>query len=251
VITQPLFLGTLTPYAILLSCCAGLGLYLSFLVNKGDLPHLIDGGIVLVFVSALGSRLSFVLLNFDYYKDHLLEIPQFWLGGMSWPGAILGAALSVFLIHWIWKEPLGELTDSYLPLLGTLVLGIWLAGWGAGIGYGPKTEAWFGIHVKDIFGTVEKRWPMPILGALLSGVWTVGVMLFPLKRQRPAGTRGLLGIFGLLAVNALLSFFRVDPAPSWLGLRLESWISLVLLAVVLAGFIYLTKEEIGQEGPAS
>jgi prolipoprotein diacylglyceryltransferase len=251
VITQPLFLGTLTPYAIILSGCAGLGLYLSYLLDKRGLPHLIDGGLVVVLLSALGSRLSFILLNMNYYKDHLLEIPQFWLGGLTWPGALLGLVLSVFLVHWIWKEPLGELADSYLPLLGMLVMGIWLAGWGSGIGYGPKTEAWFGIPVADIFGSTERRWPLPILGAVFSGAWTAGMILFPLKRNRSAGIRGLMGVSGLLVINGVISFFRVDPAPSLLGLRQESWVSWIAAAAFWGIIYFLTKEETNHEAAES
>jgi prolipoprotein diacylglyceryltransferase len=247
VITEPLFLGTLTPYAIVLACCAAGGLWLSSLLNKGILTHLIDGGTIIALVSVLGGRISFVLLNIAYYQDHLLEIPQLWLGGLSWPGALLGAVLSVLLVHWIWKESLGELADSYLPLLGLLAVGAWLAGWGAGIGYGPGTDAWFGIPVRDIFGTVEKRWPLPVLGAVLSGAWTAGAILYPLRRHHPAGTRGLLGAAGLLAINALVSFFRVDPAPELLGLRLESWLSLLFLAAFWGGYYLLIKDKIDHE----
>lgn len=38
-----------------------------------------------------GARLIYVVFyNFDFYKSHLIEIPQFWKGGMSFHGAILG-----------------------------------------------------------------------------------------------------------------------------------------------------------------
>jgi prolipoprotein diacylglyceryltransferase len=242
VITHPLFLGTFTLYGILLSCCAALGLFLSDLLDKSDLPHLTDGGLVMIAVSLFGSRLSYVLVNFSYYQDHWLEIPQFWVGGLSWPGALLGAALSIFLIHWIWKQPSGELADSFLPLLGVLVVGIWLTGWGAGIGYGPRTDAWFGIPTADLFGSIERRWPLPILGALLSGAWITIVILFPLKRQRSPGTRCLLGVIGLLVINSAISAFRVDPAPRLLGLRLESWISILALIASGIGLYFLKKE---------
>lgn len=236
-----MFLGTFTLYGILLSCCAALGLFLSDLLDNSDLPHLIDGGLVMVAVSLLGSRLSYMLVNFSYYQTHWLEIPQIWLGGLSWPGALLGAALSIFLIHWIWKQPAGELADSFLPLLGVLVVGIWLTGWGAGIGYGPRTDAWFGIPAANLLGSIERRWPLPVFGAILSGAWTAIVILFPLKRQRSPGTRGLLGVFGLLVVNAVISFFRVDPVPRLLGLRMESWISILALIAAGIGLYFLTK----------
>jgi prolipoprotein diacylglyceryltransferase len=240
VIINPLLLGTFTPYAIILSACAALGLTLSWLLAGKDREHIVDGGIVLALTILIGSRLSFVFRNFSYFQDQPLEIPQFWLGGLSWPGGVLGAVAGILLVHLIWKEPLGELIDSYLAFFGLLAVGIWLAGWGYQSGYGPITEGWYGIPVKDIFGLVKRRWPLPILGAVLSAGWTAGVIFFPLKRQLNPGFRGMLGAAGLFVVNGAVSFFRVDPAPSLVGLRIESWISAVLFIATLV-FFYLTR----------
>jgi len=243
VIIQPVLLGTFTPYAIILSACAALGLTLSWLLEGKDREHHIDGGIILALTILIGSRLSFVVRNFPYFQNHLLEIPQFWLGGLSWPGAVIGAAAGILLVHLIWKEPLGELIDNYLAFYGLLAAGIWLAGWGTQSGYGPTTEAWFGIPVKDIFGLVKRRWPLPILGAVLSAGWTAGVIFFPLKRRRSPGFRGMLGTAGLIACNGIGSFFRVDPAPSLWGYRYESWISVLLFVGTLAYFFLISPKE--------
>lgn len=237
-IIQPLVLGTFTPYAIILSACGALGIYLSWLLAGRDREGHLDGGILLVLLVLVGSRLSFVIRNLPYFLDNPLEIPQFWLGGLSWPGAILGAAVGLVLVHLIWKEPLGELIDSYLALYGTLAVGIWLLSWGSSTGYGPLTESWFGITVRDIFGMEKKRWPLPLIGAILSAGWTAGVIFIPLKRQLKAGFRGLLGISGLILLNGVISFLRVDPAPNLWGLRVESWISILFFALCLAYFYW-------------
>ncbi len=242
-IIKPLLLGTFTPYAIILSVCAGLGLYLSRLLAGKDREHLVDGGIILALFILIGSRLSFVFRDFSYFQDNPLEIPQFWLGGLSWPGAILGAVGGIVVVHLIWKEPLGELIDSYLAIFGLLAVGIWLAGWGSQSGYGPTTESWFGIPVKDFFGLVERRWPLPILGAVLSAGWIIGVIFYPLKRGRNPGFRGMLGIAGLIVINGIGSFFRVDPAPALGGFRYESWFSLFLFVLTLVYFSLINKKE--------
>ena len=238
-IIKPLLLGTFTPYAIILSAGAALGLTLSWLLAGKDREGFIDSGIVLALSILIGSRLSFVVRNFSYFQEIPLEIPQFWLGGLSWPGGFLGAAAGIALVHLIWKKPWGELIDSYLAFFGLLTVGIWLAGWGTESGYGPITESWFGVPVKDFFGLVKPRWPLPILGAVLSAGWTAGMIFYPLKRGVNPGFRGLLGIAGLILINGIVSFFRVDPAPSLWGLRYESWISILLFAAALVYF-YLT-----------
>jgi prolipoprotein diacylglyceryltransferase len=243
VIIQPLVLGTFTPYAIILSASAALGIYLSWLVAGRDREGHLDGGIILAVLILIGSRLSYVVRNFSYFQENPLDIPQFWLGGLSWPGALLGAAAGITLVHFIWKEPLGELVDSYLAFYGLLAVGIWLASWGSRSGYGPATESWFGIPVKDIFGMVKQRWPLPILGAGCSAGWTAAVIFFPLKRQLKPGFRGILGITGLILFNGIASFFRVDPAPALWGLRLESWISIFLFIAALVYFYWIRPKD--------
>lgn len=164
-------------------------------------------------------------------------MPQIWLGGLSWPGALMGAGAALVGIHLIWKEPLGELADSYLPLVGTVAAAIWMAGWGAGVGYGPRTSAWFGIPVRDLFGVVENRWPLPILGAVLSAGWITGLILLPLKQWNvKPGWRAVFGFMGIVVINGIISIFRVDPAPLLWGLRGETWFSIALM-VCIAGII--------------
>lgn len=235
-ITQPLFLGTFSLYAIILSGFAALGLFLSWWLAEDKRTFILDAGIGIIFISLLGARTGFVLRNLAFFLDNPGQMPQFWLGGLSWPGALIGAGLAAVGIHLIWKEPLGELADHYLPLVGVLSFAVWILSWGTGIGYGPELTAWYSITVQDLYGFTLKRWPLPILGAFLSGGWFAGVILFPIKRQRDPGFRALVGTAGLLAINGLISFFKVDPAPVLWGLRWESWFSLIVLVVIV---IYL------------
>lgn len=249
-ITQPLFLGTFSLYAIILSGLAALGLFLSWWLAEDKRTFILDAGIGIIFISLLGARTGFVLRNLAYFLDNPGQMPQFWLGGLSWPGAFIGAGLAFACIHLIWKEPLRELADNYLPLVGVMAFSVWTLSWGSGIGYGPEVDAWFGIPVKDLYGFSLKRWPLPLLGALLSGGWIAGVILFPIKRQRDPGFRALVGMAGLLAINGMISFFKVDPAPVLWGLRWESWFSLIVLIIFLIYFL-ITRTDETDERPNS
>jgi prolipoprotein diacylglyceryltransferase len=241
-ITQPLLGGFLTPYSMIFSLCAAGGLVLSIWLSKEDKFLLLDAGLGALILSLIGARTGFVLRNLSYFRINPVEIPQLWLGGLSWPGALIGFALALVSIHLIWKEPLGEMADSFLPLLGLMVLAAWLMGWGSGVGYGFETSAWYGIPVRDILGLVSKRWPLPILGAVFSGGWIIGTILFPLKRARKPGFRAVLVIAGLTGINLSLSFFREDPAPQFLSLRWESWFSIAFLVCTLV-FIFTQREK--------
>jgi len=218
---------------MIFSLCAAGGLGLSIWLSKEDKFFLLDAGLGALFLCLIGARTGFVLRNLPYFIINQVEIPQLWLGGLSWPGALIGFTLALVSIHLIWREPLGEMADSFLPLLGLVVLAAWLTGWGSGVGYGFETSAWYGIPVRDILGLVSKRWPLPILGAVFSGVWIIGTILFPLKKIREPGFRAVVAVAGLTAINLLLSFFREDPAPKFFNLRWESWFSIAFLVCAL------------------
>ncbi len=232
-ITQPLLLGILPLYSIILTCSAALGLGLSAWMAAERKRFTIDAGIGLLFAGLLGARIGYILLKWSFFRNHADQMPQIWLGGLSWPGALMGAGIALLGIHLIWKEPLAELADSYLPLLGTVAVAIWMTGWGAGVGYGPRTNAWFGIPVRDLFGVIENRWPLPIIGAVLSAGWITGLVLLPLKQWKvKPGWKAVLGITGIVVINGVISLFRVDPAPLLWGIRGEVWFSIALLVCI-------------------
>lgn len=52
--------------------------------------------LILVF-SIVFARLYFVFLSWDYFKDHLNEIPKIWHGGQSIHGVIIGAIFAAFI----------------------------------------------------------------------------------------------------------------------------------------------------------
>ena len=238
-ITEPLLGGFLTLYAVIFSLSAAGGLYLSIWLYKDEKILLLDAGLGILFFSLIGARLGFVILrNISYFKINPTEIPQLWLGGLSWPGAMMGAVISLALIHLIWKEPLGELADQLLPLFGLMVVAVWLTSWGGGIGYGPITDAWYGLPVRDRLGLLSWRWPLPILGTSFSGLWVTGAILFPLKKVYKTGSRALIAMAGVSGINLIFSIFKADPAPYYLGLRWESWFSILfLVAAVILIFI--------------
>jgi prolipoprotein diacylglyceryltransferase len=242
VITQPLLLGLLPPYSILLACSAAVGLGLSaWMVSEGK-KRTIDTGLGILLISLIGARIGYILINLSYFRNNLNLIPQFWLGGLTWSGALTGAGLAFLGIHLIRKKPVADLVDNFLPLLGSVVVAIWLTGWGAGIGYGPRTEAWFGIPVRDLFGIVENRWPLPIIGAILSAGWIAAIILLPLKRWNiKPGLRAILGTTGIILINGVISLFRVNPAPQLWGIRGETWFTLVLFVISIG--LYLSKRK--------
>lgn len=50
-------------------------------------------------ISAIvGARLYYVAFEWDYYKDHLLEIPAIWNGGLAIYGGLIGGILAAYIV---------------------------------------------------------------------------------------------------------------------------------------------------------
>ena len=204
----------------------------------------LDSGLWVLFGSLVAGRMFYVAINWVYYQSHPLEIYQFWLGGISGPGALTGVLLTLVCVALAKRQSLARLADSILPLELTLTLAAWLGCWQAGCAYGIETNAWWGMPAKDEWGRIALRAPVQLLGALM----TVGVIALLDWRQRRPLYAGVAASFGLLALGAELlgfSFMRADPTLIWRGLRAEAWsgMGFMVVAVVslLASFYYSRK----------
>ncbi len=87
----------------------------------------LDLAIFAVIFSIIGARTYYVVFQWDYYKEHLNEIPNIRLGGMAIYGAVIGAVLTVFAVSKYKKIKFGMMLDT--GVLG-LILGQIIGRWG-------------------------------------------------------------------------------------------------------------------------
>ena len=201
-----------------------------------DRARYIDAGLWALLGALIGGRLVFVLTNWSYFQLNTTEIPLVYLGGFSWPGALLGGLLAIAITAMVYQYPFGTLADAMLPLLGTLAVSAWLACWLDGCAYGHTTDAWWGLPAKDEWGIISTRAPLQLFGALLSAS-LMGILIWGATRRVSPGVTTYLSILGLSAIMLLISLLRVDPSQRWLGLRFDSWASVTLLG--LSGLLLL------------
>jgi phosphatidylglycerol---prolipoprotein diacylglyceryl transferase len=208
----------------------------------GQSWRLVDGAILTLLGCLIGSRLAFAVFHSAYFFNHPLEVLEFWLGGLSWPGAFAGAVLTIFILAWVWHMPVAKLADGLAPLFPPLAIGIWLGCWQAGIAYGASAPAgsWWAMPALDETGIFSFREPLQLLAAFSLLLFFVilenNLRLFYRPGQFTAITS--LG----LSINLLLfSRFRADPVPLWHGLRTDILAGilfvLISLAICIAAYI--------------
>jgi prolipoprotein diacylglyceryltransferase len=187
------------------------------------------GGWVLL-ASLLGARTAFVARNWSYFSTSLSEAWQVWAGGLDWVGASAGALAAIFLLAVFRRQNPGVVADRLLPLLLPLVVSTWLGCWQDGCAYGALSQTWWAVPAADEWGQVGRRVPVQLVGALL-GMISLGTIDYLWQSFKRPGQAASLGALALGLQGMGLSFLRADPAQTWRGYRLESWLALGWVAV--------------------
>lgn len=209
-------------------------------------------GTVALIGALIGGRTAYILINWTYFQRHILEIPQVWLGGISWIGAIAGSLLFIIASAYILHRPISILLDGQLPLLASITASTWLACWLSGYAYGPETNVWYGIPARDEWGQVAIRWPTQITGAVsILGIhWVVEQFRFRRWLLIP-GLAASVEIAGLALSILALSAYRADPTPLWNGIRIDAAasIGLLILSTIAAIFFYKLAQIVNSKKP--
>lgn len=220
-------------FSILLGSGAAIGLLWAGLQShKDEAVMVVNAGLVALLGGLLAGRATYAAVHWSYFQLHKAEIPRLFLGGLSWPGALAGGILAVFVYAALVRRPAMHFLDALLPLAGTVAVGAWLGCWLDGCAYGPPIQAWWALPARNEWGTIARRVPVQLMGAVLILI-TVGLVDLYRPRLRIAGQAALLALFAFGVQMFCLSFLRADAVPAWLGLHLETWSALLLAACSL------------------
>jgi len=134
--------------------------------------------------------------------------------------------------------PPSKLFDDLCPLFPPLAIAGWLGCWQAACAYGvvmPGTAFW-GIASLDEAGVILKRFPIQLLASLAILFYFLWLEI-QMKKTDPPGRKAWLSGLGISGIMGFFSFLRADPAPIWLGLRLETWASMGFFLLFLAALV--------------
>lgn len=237
-------------YSVFLALGACLGLaWVAWRAGPKAAMRQVEAGMWVLLGTLVGSRALYVAVSWLYYKDHLLESLQFFRGGLGWPGALAGGLLALAGFAALNHISLAELADSLVPLLAALSVSAWLGCWAAGCAYGIASNDWWSLPAPDEWGVITNRWPVQILGALLTVGWFALVESLAGPARLKPGYRALLSLLGLSLILLAAAWLRADPGFSWNGMRLEAWAALAYSLLALAGLVglYLRQARAKQE----
>lgn len=224
-------------YTLLVGLGATIGLWWVLKsVPRWQAARWINAGLYCLVGILIGARLVFVAIHFSYFSSHLNESFQIWQGGLAWPGAVLGGWLTVILLSFFWRLSLAHTADALIPMLPPLSVSIWMGCWMIGSAYGAAAPAgaWWGLPSPDESGAIAARFPLQPLAAI-SLLLIFGWLEQKTPTRLAPGLKASLYSFGLAINLFAFSFLRVDPAPGWGGLRLDTWAALGFCILSLLG----------------
>ena len=108
----------------------------------------LDFAIAAVIFSIIGARLYYVIFEWSYYREHLLEIFNLRAGGLAIYGAIIGAVLTLLVFSKVRKVSFFKMADT--GCIG-LILGQAIGRWGNFVNceaFGGYTDGLFAMQIK-------------------------------------------------------------------------------------------------------
>jgi phosphatidylglycerol:prolipoprotein diacylglycerol transferase len=208
--------------------------------NSGvSFENIVDLFFYTVLSGFIGSRLLFVLINFDVYRQHPAQIFKIWEGGLVFYG---GLALAVMVAFWYMKWhrlPTWKLADLISPLIA---LGLSFGRIGcffAGCCYGKETSLPWAVVFRNRDSLARLNVPLHPT-QLYDAVNGLAIFLFLSwmeKRKTFDGQIFWLFLFLYATTRFFIEIFRGDPRGFLFGDLLSTSQAIGILLAIFSLFM--------------
>ena len=186
-------------------------------IRKSDIRISFESGVDLFFYTVLsavvGSRILFVLINFDDYRQNPLKIFKLWEGGLVFYGGLILAAMVALLYMRRHRLPVWKLADLISPLIA---LGLFFGRTGcflAGCCYGKETALPWGVVFRNPESLARLNVPLhpTQLYDAANGLAIFFFLNWMQKRKAFDGQIFWLFLFLYSIARFFIEIFRGDP----------------------------------------
>ena len=200
--------------------------------------------------AVIGARLYYVIYSWSYFREHLIEIPMVWNGGLAIHGLILGGFGAMLIYARIKKINFWVLADIFAPALALAqACGRWGNYFNQEI-FGRPTNLPWAIpidlrHRPEAYSNFTYFHPTFLYESLGNFLIFTLLMIWHYRRAARGENKfspGLifvayLGLYSLL--RFVMEFLRVDYSPLIFGFRVAQIVSLFI--VFLVGIFLLSR----------
>jgi phosphatidylglycerol:prolipoprotein diacylglycerol transferase len=217
---------------------------------------ILDMAFWIFFIGLVGARLFYCFQYWGRGINTLLDVLQYWKGGIVYYGGVLGGSVAFFVYRYFRPFPLRPYLDAIAPaiMVGTFFgrLGCFLNG----CCYGDVCNLPWAVS----FPKLSPPWDYEIAHGLIGSTATQSLPLHPTQlyssldslvilallstfyplRRRDGGVMGLLMITYPIT-RFLIEYLRNDEGVFFAGLTISQNISLLLLLGALAYWYWLSR----------
>ncbi|MBT0924146.1 prolipoprotein diacylglyceryl transferase [Streptococcus parasanguinis] len=236
-------------YAICIVSGLILAVYLSMKEaprKKIDPDDIIDFILIAFPLAIVGARLYYVIFEWGYYSQHLGEIFAIWNGGIAIYGGLLTGALVLYLFS---RRRLIEPIDFLDIAAPSVMIAQSIGRWGnffnqEAYGAAVKSLNYLPSFIRDQM-YIDGSYRQPTF--LYESIWNLlGFLLILILRRKPQFLRqGEVTAFYLIWYGfgrMIIEGMRTDSL-MFAGLRVSQWLSMILILVGLAIFIYQRRKK--------
>ena len=234
--------GLLLATAII--CGAIVAYYLLKKDGRGWHTHVVDFASTVAIAGLIGARLWDVFFfDWAYYKDHLLEIPFVWQGGMAIQGGVVLGTIAGVIYTKKHNIDTWAFADVFAPAL-ILAQSIGrMANLMNGDAFGNPTGGNFGILYPEstlayrTYGN-QPLWPAEVWEGQIDILIFVALLLFSSFRHAKGQVFVLYAIL-YSGARFCLEFIRGDYVNLTMGLKSAQMTSLIVMVIGVIIFLYL------------
>lgn len=180
----------------------------------------------------LGGRfVEVVFYEWPFYREHVVLIPAYWLGGMATHGLLFGGLIGVWAFSRLHGKPFLSVTDA-LAIPAAVIMGLGRIGnFIDGQIVGSVTTVWWAVKFPDAEGF---RHPVVLYDGL-KNLLIVPILMYAGKRRLPQGVRTGIFLFLYAFLRIFVDVFREYPT-TLLGLATGQVLN-ILLSVLGLGLV--------------
>ncbi len=242
---------TIYTYGVLISLGFIAGIVLALYLGKKQgltRENILDIGFYILVSAIIGSRLVFVLVEYEYFIDNPLDVFKIWEGGLVFFGGLI-LAVPVLLMYFRKNDlPVWGTLDLFTPSLSLGHAIGRLGCFSAGCCYGKPTDMPWGVlftHPAAMAVTGVPIHPTQLYEAFTE----VGIFIFlMLFRKHKTFNGQVFWIYVLLYSSArfIIEFFRGDTARGFIynDFSIAQGISILLFIVAVLFLASLRKKQL-------
>jgi phosphatidylglycerol:prolipoprotein diacylglycerol transferase len=218
-------------------------------IRKSNIKISFENGIDLFFYTVLsaflGSRILYVLINFDFFRQHPLQIFKIWEGGLVFYGGLIPAAVVAFWVMKWRRLPVWKLADLISPLIA---LGLSFGRTGcflAGCCYGKETSLPWAVVFRNPDSLARLNAPLhpTQLYDAANGLVLFFLLTWVEKRKTFDGQVFWLFLFLYSMTRFFIEIFRGDPRGFLLADLLSTSQAIGILLAIFSLFMLFYKKK--------